>query len=201
MTPSLTTKGSATRARIIEGAAALIRREGVEQTGLDDIRAATATSKSQLFHYFPGGRSDLLYAVAVHEATQVIADQQPYLDALGPAESWSAWRDAVIRKYREQGRECPLSALTTGLGPTDPRIRPLVASLLEDWHGRITEGVRRRWTPPRPDADEMAATILAAIQGGVILMLSTGKISYLETALTTALLPLHQPATAARPSN
>src|SRR5258708_3677311 len=51
---TLTAKGEATRRRIIEGAAAEIRDRGVAATTLDDIREHTQTSKSQLFHYFPG---------------------------------------------------------------------------------------------------------------------------------------------------
>ena len=42
----------------------------------------TGTSKGQLFHYFPGGREDLLLAVADYEAGRVLADQQPYLGQL-----------------------------------------------------------------------------------------------------------------------
>ena len=60
----LTAKGEATRRRIIEGAAAVIRSNGVAATTLDDIRAHTQTSKSQLFHYFPDGKDQLLLAVA-----------------------------------------------------------------------------------------------------------------------------------------
>ncbi|HEX4658285.1 MAG TPA: helix-turn-helix domain-containing protein, partial [Streptosporangiaceae bacterium] len=56
----LTSKGAATMQRIVAGAAALIRDRGVANVSLDDIRAATSTSKSQLFHYFPDGKSDLL---------------------------------------------------------------------------------------------------------------------------------------------
>ena len=85
----LTAKGSATRDRIVAGAAALIRDRGVTEVGLDDIRAATATSKSQLFHYFPDGKVELLHAVAIHEAAAVIADQQPQIDELT---SWKASR-------------------------------------------------------------------------------------------------------------
>jgi AcrR family transcriptional regulator len=188
MGATLTAKGSATRERIIDGAARLVRRLGVEAVGLDDIRAETATSKSQLFHYFPGGRGDLLFTVAAHEAAQVLADQQPYLDELGPAPSWLAWREVVVGKYREQGRECPIRALTSQLGQTDARIQPLVADLLRDWHKRIADGVRRRGISADPTAT--AATILAAIQGGVTLMLTIGEISYLETALDAAIAPL-----------
>lgn len=199
MTRPLTAKGAATRRRIVEGGARLIRADGVEKVGLDDVLAATSTSKGQLFHYFPGGRADLLYAVAEHEAAQVISDQQPFLDDLGPPSTWGAWRDVVVARYREQGRECPLSALTTQLGPSDARVRPLVTNLLEDWHARIALGVDR-WLAGSPTTDaathaeaasgRTAATILAAVQGGVSLMLSTGRIDYLEIALDTALTPL-----------
>jgi AcrR family transcriptional regulator len=53
MPGTLTAKGLATRQRIIDGAAAEIREHGIAATTLDDVRARTGTSKSQLFHYFP----------------------------------------------------------------------------------------------------------------------------------------------------
>src|ERR1700753_384391 len=63
------------------GVAANVRR--------DTTRAATTTSKSQLFHYFPDGKSDLLLAVARYEAQQVLDDQQPML---GDLTSWPKWQ-------------------------------------------------------------------------------------------------------------
>ena len=60
----LTPKGRATRQRIVDGAAAEIRIRGAVATTLEDVMAHTATSKSQLFHYFPGGKDQLLLAVA-----------------------------------------------------------------------------------------------------------------------------------------
>jgi hypothetical protein len=79
---NLTAKGQATRQRIIECATAEIRDRGVAVATLDDIRARTQTSKSQLFHYFPDGKEQLLLAVAEYESKTVLDDQQPYVDAL-----------------------------------------------------------------------------------------------------------------------
>ena len=62
MTPRLTTRGAATRARIVAGAAELMYARGVAGTSLDDIMAATNTSKSQLYHYFTG-KDDLVLDV------------------------------------------------------------------------------------------------------------------------------------------
>jgi AcrR family transcriptional regulator len=195
MTRALTAKGAATRQRIVDGAAKLVRDRGVRQVSLDDIRAATSTSQSQLFHYFPDGRAELLQAVASHEAAQVIADQQPYLDQLGTARSWRAWRDIVVRKYREQGIRCPLSALNSQLDPADSDIRDIISGLLLDWHRRIADGIRRSQQSGVIDAslrpDPAAATILAAIQGGVGIFLATADITFLETALDAALASLN----------
>ncbi|MGY4649127.1 AcrR family transcriptional regulator [Mycobacterium sp. URHB0021] len=54
---------------------------GLAVANLDDIMARTRTSESQLFHYFPDGKEQLLLAVAEHEAQMVLADQQPQLGA------------------------------------------------------------------------------------------------------------------------
>jgi AcrR family transcriptional regulator len=106
---NLTAKGRATRERIIEGAAAEVRARGVAVTTLDDVRARTQTSKSQLFHYFPGGKEQLLLAVAGHEARRVLSDQQPHLSALTSWAAWGRWRDAVVQRYRRPGQHCPLT--------------------------------------------------------------------------------------------
>jgi TetR/AcrR family transcriptional regulator, transcriptional repressor for nem operon len=48
--PSLTEHGRAKRGRIVAAAAGLIGERGMSGTSLDDIRAATNSSKSQLYH-------------------------------------------------------------------------------------------------------------------------------------------------------
>src|ERR1700754_1701307 len=99
---TITPKGAATRARIVEAAADLILARGVGGTTLDDIRAGTATSKSQLFHYFPGGKRDLVLAIAAFQNERVMRAQQPYLASLDTWEAWEGWRDSVIAHYGSQ---------------------------------------------------------------------------------------------------
>ncbi|HEX4255842.1 MAG TPA: TetR/AcrR family transcriptional regulator, partial [Streptosporangiaceae bacterium] len=166
----LTSKGTATRQRIVEGAAALVRDQGAANVSLDDIRAATSTSKSQLFHYFPDGRSDLLLAVARYEAQQVLDDQQPLLGQLTSQAAWEAGRDRVIEKYRAQGPGCPLSALTSQLGLADPAIRDVVTDLYARWHEYLADGVRALVAAgeidPGTDVADAATAILTAVAGG-----------------------------------
>src|SRR5438132_10677974 len=98
-TAKLTQKGEATRARIVEAAADLVLARGVGGTSLDDIRAGTSTSKSQLFHYFPGGKSELVHALAEHQAERVLDAQRPWLDTLDSWDAWERWREAVLAHY------------------------------------------------------------------------------------------------------
>jgi AcrR family transcriptional regulator len=188
---NLTRKGRATRQRIIEGAAAEIRARGVAVTTLDDVRAHTQTSKSQLFHYFPRGREQLLLAVAEHEATQVLSDQQPHLSALASWAAWQRWRDVVVDRYRRQGQHCPLAVLMSEIGRTTPGAQAVTAALIRQWHNDIAVGVRQmqrqRKVAAELDADRAAAALLAGIQGGVGIMLATGDLSYLEAALDTGI--------------
>ncbi|SEH68470.1 DNA-binding transcriptional regulator, AcrR family [Mycolicibacterium rutilum] len=187
----LTAKGQATRQRIIEGAAAVIRQRGVDVATLDDIRARTSTSKSQLFHYFPDGKEQLLLAVAAHEAQRVLDDQQPYLGELTSWAAWQRWRDAVVDRYREQGQHCPMSVLMSEIGRNTPGAQAVTSALMRQWHDEITAGVRAMQEQGKMatslDADRVSAALLAGIQGGVAIMLATGDLSYLEAALDTAI--------------
>src|ERR1700759_4103551 len=187
----LTAKGTATRQRIVAGAAGLVRDQGAANVSLDDIRTVTSTSKSQLFHYFPDGRSDLLLAVAPYEAPQGLDDQQPMLGQLTSPAAWEAWRDRVIEKYRAQGPGCPLSALTSQLGLADPATRTVIVDMYARWQDYLADGVRALAAAGEIDAAtdvaDAATANLTAVAGGATMLMATGQISYLEVALDEAL--------------
>ncbi|MFG6192702.1 TetR/AcrR family transcriptional regulator [Nonomuraea sp. JJY05] len=196
---TLTRKGAATRQRILEGAAAHIREFGVAATTLDDVLAATATSKSQLFHYFPGGREELLLAVARLEADRVLENQQPALGELTSWPAWQRWRDTVVDHYRRQGRLCPLNSVTSQLGSRTPAAQAVVIELMRRWQAEIATGVRHMQDAgeidPDLDPDHAAAALLAGIQGGVLIQMSTGEVTHLEAALDMGIAHLraHRP--------
>ncbi|MEV7690359.1 TetR/AcrR family transcriptional regulator [Streptomyces bungoensis] len=186
-----TAKGRATRARIVEGAAEVLREQGVAFATLDDIRSRTGTSKSQIFHYFPGGKDELLVAVAQFEADRVLEDQQPHLGRLDSWESWHQWRDAVVERYERQGDDCPLGSLFLQVGRSRPGARAIVTELMRQWQEQLARGVRalqvNGLVPPSLDGDRMAAALLAGIQGGVAIMMSTGDSTHLKAALDTGI--------------
>jgi AcrR family transcriptional regulator len=193
----LTVKGEGTKRRIIEGAAEVIREGGVGETTLDDIRLRTATSKSQLFHYFPNGREELLLAVAQFEADRVLSDQQPHLSNLTTSESWQRWKAALLRRYRGQGSNCPLAVLMSELGRTDPAAQAVTRSLLLRWRHDLAAGVRAMQATGSArmslDPDRFAGALVAGIQGGVTILLATGSSADLEAVLDLLLDQLGMP--------
>ncbi|MFD4668216.1 TetR/AcrR family transcriptional regulator [Lentzea sp. NPDC058450] len=182
----LTAKGHATRQRIIEGAAAHLRSDDAGGVTLDDIRAITGTSKGQIFHYFPDGKEELFLAVARFEADRVLADQRPHLGALTSWTAWERWRDAVVARYRAQGRSCPLGVLMNELGGT-PGAHEVIGTLLSRWQAELRQGVLDMQAAglvrAGVDADRMAAALIAGIQGGVQVLRSTGSATHLEAVL------------------
>jgi AcrR family transcriptional regulator len=135
---ALTLKGTATRQRIIEGAAMHLRSDAPGEVTLDEIRSITGTSKRQIFHYFPSGKDELLLAVAQYEADRVLSDQQPHLETLNSWAAWRRWRDAVVSRYELMGSSCPLGALMAQLSTT-PGSAEVIAVLLENWQADIRQ--------------------------------------------------------------
>jgi AcrR family transcriptional regulator len=157
----------------------------------DQRRARTATSKGQIFHYFPGGKEELLLAVAAREADRVLEDQQPYLGELTTWRAWRDWRDAVVRRYRAQGVHCPLGVLITELGRSTPAAQLLTVQLIGQWQAALRTGIAHMQDTGqidrRLDADRTAAALVATVQGGVTILMSTGRINHLEAALDASL--------------
>ncbi|GAA3432534.1 TetR/AcrR family transcriptional regulator [Kutzneria kofuensis] len=183
----LTKKGSATRQRIIEAAATEIRERGIGNVTLDDIGRRSNTGKSQLFHYFPEGREQLLLAVAQREADRVIEDQQPYLSELTSWEAWRRWRDVVVDRYRRLGVNCPLGALITEIDRRTPAAQEVTRQLFVQWQRQVEIGIRQMQDlgeiDPELDAPSAASAVIAAIQGGVVILMTTGSARHLEAAL------------------
>ncbi len=175
MAPQLTARGAATRARIVESAAEQVLAGGVGGTSLDDIRADTETSKSQLFHYFPGGKSELVGAIASFQADRVLGAQEPYLSRLATWDDWRGWRDAVVAHYGSQPHwGCPIGALANELLGTDPERAAEVTAHMEHWRGLLEAGVLRLRGAGdlSPDADPRALSlaVFASLQGGLLLL-------------------------------
>ena len=186
----LTPKGERTRARIVGAAARLIYERGVAGTTLDDVRAAAEVSGSQLYHYFTD-KEELVQAVIDYQADGIVGSQQQA--DLGTVEGLRAWRDMVIAEAKRTGGMggCPLGSLGSQLAETDPQARALVAAGFGRWSTAISDGLRALHAaghlPAGVNPDDLAVTLLAALQGGLLLAQVQRDTRPLETAIDTIL--------------
>jgi AcrR family transcriptional regulator len=195
----LTAKGAATRDRIVAATADLVLARGVGGTSLDDIGAETATSKGQLFHYFPAGKTELVAAIAAFQGERVLDAQRPYLDSLDTWDAWDGWRGAVLAHYGSQPHwGCPISALAREVIGNDPERAGELAAYMDRWRGCLEAGLDRMRTAGllRSDADpeKLALFTFAALQGGLLLTQTMQSLKPLEAALEGALTALHAAA-------
>jgi len=188
--PRLTPKGERTRGRIVEAAAGLIYERGVAGTTLDDVRAAAEVSGSQLYHYF-ADKDELVQAVIDHQADVIVGSTERA--GLGSAEGIRAWRDMIIAQARaaEAKGGCPLGSLGGQVAESDPEARARLAAGFERWSAVIGDGLRglRASGHLRADIDagDLAVTLLAALQGGLLLAQVQRDTRPLETAVDTVL--------------
>jgi AcrR family transcriptional regulator len=191
--PRLTPKGRATRERIIQAAAGLMFRQGVAGTSIDDVRQAAGVSGSQMTHYFQDKRS-LVRAVITWQADAVIGlHQQPALGRLDSFRALELWADLNIARQRELNCEggCSFGSLAGELAEADAQTRADLAAGFTRWETLFRDGLQamRDRGDLRPGADpaELAAGLLAALQGGMLLTQTTRDIRHLQAALKTAL--------------
>jgi len=197
---TITERGRLTRQRIIEATGEQILASGIGGTTLDTVRAATLTSKSQLFHYFPGGKAELVREVADWEGRQLLEAQEPEIHDLGTWQSWERWRSKLVDYYIGRGRwACPIGSLATQAAMTDTELEETLAESMRAWRGALAAGVLRMQNSgtvdQSADAEKIATVILAAIQGGLILSQPERSAWPLQAALDNALAPLHLAST------
>jgi TetR/AcrR family transcriptional repressor of nem operon len=187
--PRLTLKGARTRARIVEKAAALIHERGVAATTLEDVKVAADVSGSQLYHYFPD-KNDLVQAVIDFQADAIVSHNR---HALGSAKGVDAWRNMLITGVKNtQGiGGCALGSLGGQLAENDPEARALIAAGFDQWAAVIADGLRTLHAdgklPADIDPDDLATTLLATVQGGLLLAQVQRSTRPFETAVDTVL--------------
>lgn len=188
----LTTRGAATRARIVAAAASLVHRQGVAGTSLDDVMAATGTSKSQLYHYF-ANKDALIGEVVKTQLGNVIAAQQPNL---GEVSSWAGlqrWCDHVVAMTRAtQGvGGCPLGSLVGELAERSDSARHELAQSFAEWQSYLSTGLATMRDngelSAEADPAELALTVMSALQGGLLMAQTMRSARPVELAVDMAL--------------
>jgi AcrR family transcriptional regulator len=187
--PRLTPKGERTRARIVEKAAALIHERGVAATTLEDVKVAAEVSGSQLYHYFPD-KNELVQAVIDYQADTIVKHQRHVLSSANGVEAWRNMVITAAKRTKAKGG-CPLGSLGGQLAESDPEARALIATGFDQWAAAIGDSLRSLHAdgklPSDIDPDDLATTLLATLQGGLLLAQVQRSTRPFETAVDTLL--------------
>ena len=132
-----------------------------------------------------------MQAVIGHQADAIVGNQRQA--DLSGARGLRAWRDMVITTAQEAGGRggCPLGSLGGQLAESDPQARALIGAGFERWSAAIGDGLRALHAAGHLraglDPDDLAVTLLAAVQGGLLLAQVQRDTRPLETAVDTVL--------------
>lgn len=188
----LTARGAATRNRILNAAADLMHIKGVNATTFDEVRVASGTSKSQLYHHFVD-KGALVRDVAALQTRRVLDRELQLLGRLNSFQGLQRWRDSMIQTNRLQSGAygCALGSLANELADQDDEARTILADGLATWEGLLADGLRRmqRQGALRADADpgRLAIGVFGALQGGYLLAKAMRDVHTMEVTLDLAL--------------
>ena len=197
---TFTTKGLATRARIIAAAAELVFTRGVARTSIEDVQQRAGVSASQMYHYFTD-KNDLIRAVIAHQTDGILAAQRPVLDELDSFAALERWRDLLVdlQEQRNCVGGCPIGSIAAELADDDPQARADLAAGFERWEAPIRDGLARMRARgdlrPDTDTDTLALALLTALQGGLLLTQTRRNTTPLRAGLDTVLAHIRTHAT------
>ena len=179
-------KGDLTRQRIIELAAPLFNQRGYEGCSMQDVMQATGLEKGGLYRHF-SSKEELAaeaFRYALRNATKNRTDG---LDAVGdPLEQLCF----LIRRFVEAPSflpgGCPLMNTAVDADDGNPLLRKLVFEAIEDWKTRLAaivqEGIRRREIRRRVEPCRIATTIIATLEGALVISRLEGSKAALRDA-------------------
>ncbi len=188
----MSTRGVATRGRIVEAAAALMFEAGAIPTSLDDVLTASGTGKSQLYHYFDD-KADLVSAVIEHQIQGVLNSQAALLAEVSTLKQLQAWAKAIVDYQREQSGVggCPIGSLAGELSDRSEIYRKRILSGFTRWQKLISDALRRLQDAGeisrRAPVEELAIAVLTALQGGLLMTQTTRDVVHLRLALDMAI--------------
>ncbi|MBV9641888.1 MAG: TetR/AcrR family transcriptional regulator [Mycobacteriaceae bacterium] len=173
--------GASPRERMVVSAALLIRERGAHPTAIADVLEHSGAPRGSAYHYFPGGRTQLLC-----EAVDYAGDYVAAKIARGPA--GLDVLDALMQSYREQlirsdyRAGCPIVAVAVEAGvPDNPNpVAERAAKVFSRWTELITTRlVTDGITAVR--AAELAMLITASIEGAIVVARASRDVSPLDT--------------------
>lgn len=123
------------------------------------------------------------------------AEQRFCLEELDSWEAWQEWREAITAYYRAQPYwGCPIGSMVNELAGSHDQVAAAAQSVMADWQRLLQTGIEHMIAASLlrsdTDAQRLARSILAILQGGLLMTKTTRTEEPLLDALDTIFLTL-----------
>ena len=176
-------KSVATRARLLDATARLIRRRGYHATGLAEIVSESGVPKGSLYHHFPGGKEELAVAGVRHGGVWIVGSVERRIDESGSvAAGVAAFCDHYVESLERTGYQagCPVATITLEAASESDGIQQAVGSVFSGLVELITDRLRREGVHGAAARSSAFATV-SAIEGALIVARATRSTEAMET--------------------
>lgn len=170
------------RDRLIDSAIALMRCNGIAGTGIAQLLDHSGISRRSIYLNFPGGKSELV-AEATRTAGQASsALMRTILASTDLASAIAAfpgmWRETLTSTDFAAG--CPIAAAALGRSES-PAAADVAGETFTEWESILAQRLEAENVAPET-AHSLATTIVAAVEGAVVMSLASRSTAPLERA-------------------
>ncbi len=168
-------KGERTREQVIEHAAALFNQLGYANASIADVMQATGLQKGGIYRHFESKQA--LALEAFDFAIRSLGER--FDQALEGKQHAADKLQALVSVYARLPSDppvpggCPLLNAAVESDDSDPVLRKRVQKVMRDWQSFvrriISAGTKCGELRRSLDADEFATTLIAALEGGIMM--------------------------------
>ncbi len=157
------------RDRMIQSAAILFRRRGIEGTSFSDVLEHSGAPRGSIYHHFPGGKAQLAEEATRYAGDFIAAGLVAALAAADPVAAIRKFTSFWLGLLRDAGFAdgCPVVAAAVE-GDGVPGARDAAGAAFARWEELLAAAVERRGLSP-DRARSVASLVIAATEGAIVI--------------------------------
>jgi TetR/AcrR family transcriptional regulator, lmrAB and yxaGH operons repressor len=154
------------RERLTSATAELMQRHGVAGTGIAEILSTSGVTRRSIYLNFPGGKAELVAAATRSAGDELTETLRSCIEQPDPISAFTRmWSEVLISTDFAGG--CPIVAAASSRDEA-PEAASTAAEVFAEWAQLLTDRLREDGIN-RGAAQSLATTIVAALEGAVIL--------------------------------
>ncbi|AMP99613.1 TetR family transcriptional regulator [Pedobacter cryoconitis] len=185
------TKAERTRNFIIESTAVIFNKKGYAGTSLSDLTKATGLTKGSIYGNFENKEEvavavfDYNYSRVANLTSQEVNRATTCYDKLM---AYVRVYQKIIKETMNRGG-CPVLNTATEADDTNELLRKRAADVVLNWEGNLTaiikKGILKKEFKTNIDPRKTALSIIALIEGGIMISNITGDVTSMDLILNT----------------